>query len=122
MKKLLLLLGLIFCAASAHASCTTPITAGMSTSQVQTALNSCSSGSTASFPAGTYVLGASKISIPCGVSITGPTVSPNYTSWGTLTYSNQTAILTSSSRSSMFFSVTGCTTACLLYTSDAADE
>ncbi len=38
-----------------------------------------------------------------------PGDSPTYTSWGTLTYSNQTAILSSSSRSSFIFNVSGCT-------------
>jgi Chitobiase/beta-hexosaminidase C-terminal domain/Bacterial Ig-like domain (group 2) len=71
LKRLLLLLGLTFCAMHAHASCTTPITAGMTNTEVQTALNSCSSGSTAAFPAGTYTFTAS-VDWPCGVSITSP--------------------------------------------------
>jgi hypothetical protein len=71
LKRLLLLLGLTFCAMHAHASCTTPISAGMTNTEVQTALNSCSSGSTAAFPAGTYAFTAS-VDWPCGVSITSP--------------------------------------------------
>jgi hypothetical protein len=71
--RLILPLFLFLVCLKAHAACGT-ITSGMSTSQLQTAISSCSSGQTAQFPAGTWSI-TSQISIPCGVSISGPVVS-----------------------------------------------
>ena len=73
MRRILLTLGLLLASHAAHAACSPPITAGMTSSQVQTALNSCTSGSTAQFPAGSYRF-SSTISVPCGVSLSGPVV------------------------------------------------
>ena len=73
MRRILLTLGLLLASQAAHAACSTPITAGMTSSQVQTALNSCTSGSTAQFPAGSYRF-TSTINVPCGVSLSGPVV------------------------------------------------
>lgn len=73
-KRLLFLLALIIgFSMHARATCTTPITAGMNGSQVQTALNSCSAGDTAQFPAGSYAIGTTLVTIPCGVGMSGPT-------------------------------------------------
>jgi hypothetical protein len=56
----------------AHAA-TCPISAGASQATVQSTLNSCGSGNTASFATGTYSF-SSAVSVPCGVSLAGPTV------------------------------------------------
>jgi hypothetical protein len=98
----------------AHAG-TISIPAGSTQSQIQTYLNSATStDNVILFQAGTYAVGSGSLTLPCvsgGVTITGPTISPSYTNWGTLTYHAQTAILSSSSRNSMIFSVSGCTNA-----------
>jgi Bacterial Ig-like domain (group 2) len=94
---------------------TISIPAGSTQSQIQTYFNSATStNNVIEFQAGTYAVGSGSLNLPCvsgGVTITGPVISPSYTSWGTLTYNAQTAILSSSSRSSMIFSVYGCTNA-----------
>jgi hypothetical protein len=51
-----------------------PIAAGASPSTIQSTLNSCGSGNTAVFAAGTYGPITSTITIPCGVSLSGPPV------------------------------------------------
>jgi hypothetical protein len=73
MKKILLLLGLIFCASHAHAA-TCPVSAGSSSSTIVSTIQGCSSPNTVTFAAGTYTLGSS-VNVPCGVSITGPVAS-----------------------------------------------
>ena len=59
-------------AAQAHAS-TCPIPAGVRESKIQSTLNSCGSGNTVLFAAGSYSL-SSALTVPCGVSLAGPTV------------------------------------------------
>jgi hypothetical protein len=82
-KRLLFLFGLIFCAAGAHASVCTTLSSGASQSTIQSALNSCGSGNTVVLGAGAYGPISSTVTIPCGVSMTGPTVpysqTPNQT-------------------------------------------
>jgi hypothetical protein len=94
---------------------TITIPSGSTQSQIQTYFNSATStNNVIQFQAGTYEVGSGNLNLPCvsgGVTITGPAISPSYTSWGTLTYHTQTAILSSSSRNSMIFSVSGCTNA-----------
>jgi hypothetical protein len=103
LKLVLFFAALLVFAPKAKAACT--ITAGMTGSQIQTALNACTSGQTASFPAGSYAMGTTTVTIPCGVSLSGPI----------LTYSqtpNQTAILNGSSSNGAthfaFQTTTGC--------------
>jgi hypothetical protein len=103
-KNLLWLALLLVFLPRAHAACTQSITSGMNASQLQTAIDSCSSGSTASFPAGTYSIG-STVTIPCGVSLSGPAVPYSQTH-------NQTAILSAASGFvGPAFENTGCSTA-----------
>ncbi len=98
----------------AHAA-TITIPSGSTQSQIQTYFNSATSTNhVIQFQAGTYEVGSGSLTLPCvsgGVTVTGPTISPSYTSWKTLTYNAQTAILSSSSRSSMIFSASDCTNA-----------
>jgi chitobiase/beta-hexosaminidase-like protein len=94
MRKLLFILGLLLACGKAHAACGT-ITAGMTESQIQTALNSCVSGNTLSFPAGSYGPWSSTMALPCGVSLSGPAVPYSRTP-------NQTAIINGSSSFSGF--------------------
>jgi hypothetical protein len=63
---------LVFCAFHAHAS-TCAISSGAAESTIQSTLNSCGSGNTATFAAGTYLLSA-MLNVPCGVSLAGPEV------------------------------------------------
>lgn len=63
---------LTFCTFHAHAS-TCAISSGASESTIQSTLNSCGSGNTAVFAAGTYSL-SSTLRVPCGVSLAGPEV------------------------------------------------
>jgi hypothetical protein len=94
---------------------TISIPAGSTQSQIQTYFNSATSTNhVIQFQAGTYEVGSGSLTLPCvsgGVTVMGPTISPSYTSWRTLTYNAQTAILSSSSRSSMIFSASDCTNA-----------
>ena len=91
---------------------TVTIPSGSTQAQIQRYFNSATStNNRIAFSAGTYNI-LTSLKLPCirgGVTITGPAISPTYTSWGTLTYSKQTAILSSSSRSSFLFNVSGCT-------------
>jgi hypothetical protein len=103
MKRLcpLLVCIMAFCgAAKAHASTCTTLSAGASQSAIQSALNSCGSGNTVAFSAGLYST-SSSLTIPCGVSVTGPAVWPN------------TAILSTSAPTQNIFSYAsgGCTAA-----------
>jgi hypothetical protein len=94
---------------------TISIPPGSTQSQIQTYFNSATStNNVIQFQAGTYDVGSGSLNLPCvsgGVTITGPAILPSYNSWGTSTYHAQTAILSSSSRTSMIFSVSGCTNA-----------
>jgi len=85
--------------AQAHASTCTTLSAGASQSTVQSTLNSCGSGNTVAFSAGLYST-SSSLTIPCGVSVTGPAVWPN------------TAIISTSTPAQNIFSYAtgGCTT------------
>jgi hypothetical protein len=71
-RTLPILVGLMFCAFHAHAS-TCAISSGAAESTIQSTLNSCGSGNTATFAAGTYLL-SSMLRVPCGVSLAGPEV------------------------------------------------
>jgi len=110
--KVALLYGVLLVCGRAHAG-TITIPSGSSQSQIQTYLNSATStNDVIQFQAGTYAVGSGSLTLPCvsgGVTITGPTVPLNYTAWHTPTYSNQTAILSSSSRGSPIFTVSNCT-------------
>jgi hypothetical protein len=86
----------------APASICTTLSSGASQSTIQSALNSCGSGNTVAFSAGTYGPISSTVTIPCGVSMTGPAVPYSQTP-------NQTAIINGSSfNGSGFQSTTGC--------------
>jgi Chitobiase/beta-hexosaminidase C-terminal domain len=103
MKRLcpLLVCIMAFCgAAKAHAATCATLSAGASQSTIQSALNSCGSGNTVAFSAGLYST-SSSLTIPCGVSVTGPAVWPN------------TAILSTSAPTQNIFSYAsgGCTAA-----------
>jgi hypothetical protein len=106
------LLSFLFIASSVSFAGAITIPSGSNQSQIQRFFNAATStDNIIAFSAGTYDISTS-LKLPCirgGVTITGPAISPVYTSWGTLTYSNQTAILSSSSRSSFLFTVSGCT-------------
>ena len=67
---------------------TCPISAGASQATIQSALNSCGSGNTVVLAAGTYSIG-STLTLPCGVSLSGPVVPYSQTH-------NQTAIINGS--------------------------
>lgn len=115
-KRLLLLLGLIFCAmgaTKAHAvNCA--LTSGANQSTIQSALNAAGSGtctgtsaSTAvAFAAGTFGTIGSTVTIPCGVTlITGPVVPYSQTH-------NQTAVINGSGgQSGPGFNHSNCSTA-----------
>ncbi len=86
----------------APASICTTLSSGASQSTIQSALNSCGSGNTVAFSTGTYGPITSTITIPCGVSMTGPVVPYSQTP-------NQTATINGSSfNGSGFQSSTGC--------------
>ena len=106
------LLSFLLIASSVSFAGAITIPSGSTQSQIQRFFNAATStDNIIAFSAGTYDISTS-LKLPCirgGVTITGPAISPAYTSWGTLTYSNQTAILSSSSRSSFLFNVSGCT-------------
>jgi hypothetical protein len=67
----------------AHAAVCTTLASGASQSTIQSALNSCGSGNTVVLGAGTFGPITSTVTIPCGVSLIGPTVpysqTPNQT-------------------------------------------
>ena len=73
-----------------------PIASGASQATIQSTLNSCGSGNTVVFAAGSYSI-TSQLTLPCGVSLFGPTPASN---GGTQPYysqtPNQTAILNGS--------------------------
>lgn len=85
LKKFLLALLFVFCGHYAHASICN-VTAGMNQSQFTSIISSCGSGNTVLFPAGTYTW-TSGYTIPCGVSIQGPTPTSN---GGSLPFYSQT--------------------------------
>jgi hypothetical protein len=89
----------------AHAA-TCPILSGASQSTIQDALNACGSGNTLTYPEGSFGPITSIITIPCGVSMTGPSVPQSRTP-------NQTATINGSSSSSGpgFQMTSGCSTA-----------
>lgn len=75
MRKLLFTFALLLCALAgsrAHAA-TCPISSGASSSTIVSTIQGCASGNTVTVAAGTYSV-SSGISVPCGVTITGPTV------------------------------------------------
>lgn len=67
-----ILFGLLLALSSAAHAATCSIPSGSSSSAIQSALNSCGSGNTASFT-GTNSINT-QITLPCGVSLTGPIV------------------------------------------------
>jgi hypothetical protein len=116
MRRLLFVMGLtVLVGLRPGYSATITIPSGSTQSQIQTYFNSATSANNViQFQAGTYAVGAGSLTLPCvsgGVTITGPAILPSYTSWGTSTYNAQTAILSSTSRGSMIFEVSGCTNA-----------
>jgi hypothetical protein len=106
------LLSFLLIASSVSFAGTITIPSGSTQPQIQKYFNSATStNNLIAFSAGTYNI-FSSLKLPCirgGVTITGPAIPPTYTSWGTLTYSNQKAILSSSNGSSFIFNVSGCT-------------
>jgi hypothetical protein len=81
-------------------------------SALQTVINGTASGDTVSFAAGTYNV-TPPITLNCGVTYTGPTVTPAYVTAGestTLEYA-PTAILSSATTGHMIFQLSNCTTA-----------
>lgn len=77
MRRLILFLAALAATAmcpQAKASCSLSILPGASQSQIQAGLNSCTSGSTATLPAGSYSINSGTLSIPCGVNFVGPAV------------------------------------------------
>ena len=67
-----LVIAIVFWAGHARAA-TCPISSGASSSTIVSTIQGCASGNTVTFAAGSYTL-SSTVSVPCGVSITGPTV------------------------------------------------
>ncbi len=65
------IMALLFCGRARAATCA--ISSGASQATIQSTLNSCGSGNTVVFPAGSWTI-TSTLTWPCGVSITGPTV------------------------------------------------
>jgi hypothetical protein len=94
---------LLFCARS-NAACTT-LSSGASQSTISSALSSCAStgGGTVTLGVGTYGPITSTVTIPCGVSMTGPVVPYSQTP-------NQTAIINGSGFQNApgFISTAGC--------------
>lgn len=98
----------------------TIITPSMSIAQIQTAISGTSSGGTVAFQAGTYATGTTTLGIPCGVTVTGPVVSPVFTNYNNLgsgfpvaaTPTQPTAILvgTPNVNANSIFYVSGCST------------
>ena len=80
----------LLASARAHAATCQTLSSGASQSQILAALNSCGSGNTLAFSAGTYGPITSTVLIPCGVSLSGPTVPYSQTP-------NQTATVNGSS-------------------------
>lgn len=90
MKRLLWFGLLLAIVPRAHAATCTTLASGSSQSQIQAALNSCGSGNTVAFAAGTFGPITSTVTIPCGVSMSGPVVPYSQTP-------NQTATINGSS-------------------------
>jgi hypothetical protein len=85
------------------ASICTTLSSGASQSAIQSALSSCGSGKTLALSAGTYGPITSTVTIPCGVSISGPVVPYSQTH-------NQTAIINGTVGDGPGFQTTaGCT-------------
>ena len=85
------------------ASICTTLSSGASQSTIQSALSSCGSGKTVALSAGTYGPITSTVTIPCGVSISGPEVPYSQTH-------NQTAIINGTVGDGPGFQTTaGCT-------------
>src|SRR5271154_4967074 len=97
MRRLLLIAAFIMCASCAGGAVCTTLPAGSSQATIVSALNSCGSGNTVVLSAGSYSI-TSSFTLPCGVSITGPTPAP--VNSGTQPYysqtNNQSAVLNSS--------------------------
>lgn len=106
MNKLLLAALLFLAPMGAHAA-TCPISAGASTASIQSTLNACGSGNTATFAAGNYSI-TSQINLPCGVSMQGPTPTGVGTTWP---FGAPTAILTSTLTNNWAFVGNACNTA-----------
>jgi hypothetical protein len=106
------LLSFLLIASSLSFAGTITIPSGSTESQIERYLSSATpANNVIAFAAGTYRI-SKGLMLPCirgGVTITGPTISPTYTSWGTHTYSNQTAVLASSTRNSFIFNAIRCT-------------
>jgi len=85
------------------ASICATLSSGASQSTIQSALNACGSGKTLALSAGTYGPITSTVTIPCGVSISGPAVPYSQTH-------NQTAIINGTAGDGPGFQTTaGCT-------------
>ena len=104
MKKLLWLTLLLAFLPKAHAG-TCPVSAGASWATIKGVITGCASPGTVTFAAGTYTGVNSSVTIPCGVSLSGPVVPYSQTH-------NQTAILqgSSSNTAAPFNTNTGCST------------
>jgi hypothetical protein len=103
MRRLLLLLGLIFCAAHAHAANCRTVPANPSQTTLQNAINSCGNGNTLQLSAGVTSI-TSSLTLPCGVIVTGPVV-PLVNGLTT-----PTAEITTSNNIELFKLSGGCTT------------
>ena len=104
MRRLLLVLALLFCATHARASTCTTLSGSPSQSTLQSALNSCGNGNTLQLSAGSTTV-TSTVTLPCGVILSGPVV-PFVNGLTT-----PTAEITAGSAQITLFSVTGsCTT------------
>jgi len=98
MKKLLWLALLLAFLPNAHAGTCSSLSSGASQNTISSALTNCSSagGGTVTFAAGTYGPITSAVTIPCGVSMSGPSVPYSQTP-------NQTATIQGSSSSAAFW-------------------
>ena len=96
MKKIFVLISLIFGAAHAHAATCLTLSSGASQSAIVNALNACGSGNTVVFGAGSYGPITSTVTIPSGVSMAGPAVPYSRTA-------NQTAVINGSSSNGTIF-------------------
>jgi hypothetical protein len=74
MRKIFLFFLFSLCAASARAATCTTLASGATQAAIQSALNGCGAGNTLAFSQGTYGPISSVVTIPCGVSMTGPVV------------------------------------------------
>ncbi len=70
-KLAVAIMAMLACGRAQAANC--PIANGANQATIQSTINSCGSGNTALFSAGSYSI-SSSVSVPCGVSLNGPTV------------------------------------------------